>query len=122
MAENQTGTLEAIGIELTKVFRPFKERVDAGEIMLLLAELGIEFPASLANDAGFQGAVTGVADKVNQMIVLTKELVTAIKAEEYGQSAEKIRALTELIAGLVDDFQTIADEINANGPYPGITA
>lgn len=122
MAENQTGTLEAIGIELTKVFLPFKERVEAGEIMLLLAELGIEFPASLTNDVGFQGAVTGVADKVNQMLTLTKELVTAIKAEDYGLSAEKIRALTELIAGLVDDFQTIADEINANGPYPGITA
>jgi hypothetical protein len=122
MAENETGTLEAIGIELTKVFLPFKERIEAGEIMLLLAELGIEFPASLVNDPGFQGAVSGVADKINQMITLTKELVTAIKAEEYGQSAEKIGALTELISGLVDDFQTIADEINANGPYPGITS
>ena len=122
MVENQTGTLEAIGIELTKVFLTFKDRVEAGEIMLLLAELGIEFPSSLTNDAGFQGAVTGVVDKVNQLISLSTELGAALNAEDYGQSAEKIEGLTELIAGMVDDFQTIADEINSNGPYPGITA
>ena len=60
MPENQIGTLEAIGIEVAKVFLPLQERVEAGEIMLLLAELGIEFPASLANDPDFQAAVTGV--------------------------------------------------------------
>ncbi len=122
MAESDVGTLEAIGLEVVKVFVPFKERVEAGEVLLLLAELGVEFPASLANDAGFQGAVTGVADKVTTLVGLSREMIAAIKAEDYGLSGEKAVELTQLIAGIVDDFQTIADEINANGPYPGLSA
>ncbi len=121
MPDNQIGTLESIGIEIAKLFQPYKERVESGEIMLLLAELGIEFPASLANDPDFQGAVTGVSEKVTQMATLVQELIAAIKAEDYSTSGEKIIALIELIAGIVDDIDTIADEIDANGPYTGIT-
>src|SRR5918993_738954 len=121
MPENQIGTLEAIGIEVAKVFLPLRERVEAGEIMLLLAELGIEFPASLANDPDFQAAVTGVSDKVGEMATVVKGLIDAIKAEDYTTAAEKTIALIELIAGMVDNIQTIADEIEAHGPYTGIT-
>src|SRR5688572_7084777 len=117
----QIGTLEAIGIEVAKVFLPLQERVEAGEIMLLLAELGIEFPASLANDPDFQAAVTGVSDKVGEMAELVKALIDAVKAEDYTTAAEKTIALIELIAGMVDNIQTIADEIQGHGPYPGIT-
>jgi hypothetical protein len=121
MAENGTGTLEAIGMEIAKVFQPFKERVDAGEIMLLLAELGIEFPESLANDATFQTAVKDVADKVDDMATLVKELVDAIKAEDYSTASQKSIALVEAIAGMANDIKTIANEIKNKGPYPGIS-
>ena len=121
MAENGTGTLEAIGIEIAKVFQPLQERVEAGEIILLLAELGIEFPESLANDASFQTATTGVADKVNEMATLVKALIDAIKAEDYTLASEKSIALIQLIAGMADDIKTIADAIDANKPYAGIT-
>lgn len=120
-AANQTGTLEAIGIEVAKVFLPLKERVEAGEIMLLLAELGMEFPASLANDAAFNAAVTSVTGKVEQLVGLSRALIAAIKAEDYALSAEKSVALVEAIAGMADDLQAIADAIAANGPYAGIT-
>lgn len=120
-AANQTGTLEALGIEVAKVFMPFKERVEEGEIMLLLAELGIEFPASLANEATFTAAVTSVTDKVEQMIVLSKALIDAIKAEDFTTAAEKSVALVEAIAGIADEMQTIANAIAAHGPYAGIT-
>lgn len=121
MANNGTGTLDAIGIEIAKVFQPLQESVEAGEIMLLLAELGIEFPESLANDASFQTAITAVAGKVNQMATLVKELLDSIKAEDYALSSEKSIALIQLIAGMADDIKTIADAIEANGPYPGIS-
>ena len=121
MPENQIGTLEAIGIEVAKVFLPLQERVEAGEIMLLLAELGIEFPATLANDGDFQAAVTGVSEKVGEMATLVKALLDAIKAEDYTTATEKTVALIELIAGMVDNIQTIADEIEAHAPYPGIS-
>ncbi len=116
------GTLEAIGVEIAKVFQPFKDRVENDEILLLLAELGIEFPASLAADTDFQNAVSGVADKVGQMPERAKELIDALEAEDYTLAGEALFELIQLIAGIVDNFQTIADEINANGPYPGLTA
>ena len=121
MEENQLGTLESIGIELIKVFLPFKERVEAGEILLLFAELGIKLPDSLANDLGFQSAVAGVSDKVTQMPTLAQTLVQAVKDENYGLAGQTLIDLIKLIAGLADDFQTIADEIESNGPYPGLT-
>lgn len=122
MAENGTGTLEAIGIEIAKVFQPLKERVDAGEIILLLAELGIEFPESLANDSSFQTAITDVTEKVDEMATLVKALIDAIKVEDYSTASEKSIALIQAIAGMADDIQTIADAIEANGPYAGISA
>ena len=121
MPETEMGTLEAVGLELVKVFQPFKERVEANEILLLLAELGIEFPAALASDPDFQNAVTGVSDKVGQMPGIATALVSTIKAEDYSEAAQKLIELIELIAGMVDDFQTIADEIDNNGPYPGLS-
>lgn len=121
MAENQLGTLESIGIEIAKVFQPFKDRIEAGEILLLLAELGIEFPESLAEDSGFQNAVAGVSDKVGQMPGLIQAIIAAVKAEDYGTSAQKAYDLVKLIAGMVDDIQTIADEVDANKPYPGLS-
>lgn len=120
MPENQVGTLEAVGIELAKVFHPLQERVESGEIIILLAELGIEFPSSLANDTDFQNAVTGAADKVGEMPALVIELIDAIKAEQYDVAAEKSLALVQLISELATDIQTIANEIEANGPYTGI--
>ncbi|MEM9544881.1 MAG: DUF6603 domain-containing protein [Bacteroidota bacterium] len=124
MPEQEVGTLEAIGLELSKVFIPLKERVEAGEILLLLAELGVDFPSRLIDApgaGGFTDAVTGVTDKVDDMINVVKALMQAIKEEEYGTTAEKSIELVELIAGFVEDFQTIADEINSKGPYTDIS-
>jgi len=121
MPEQERGTLEAIGLELAKVFVPLKERIEANEILLLFAELGIEFPASLASDTGFTTAVTFVADKIDDLIDITGDLITAIDDEEYATIATKTIELVELIAGLVENFQLIADAIDDNKPYPGIT-
>lgn len=120
MPENQIGTLEALGIEIAKVFEPFKERVEAGEILLLLAELGIELPETLANDTDFQNAVTGVTGQIGEMTQVVKDLITAINNEDYTASAEKAIKLIELIAGLAQNIETIATEIDTHGPYPGI--
>lgn len=121
MAENQVGTLESIGIEIAKVFQPLRERVEAGEIMLLLAELGIEFPESLAIDPEFQNAINGVSEKVGNMPGIVREIIVAVKAEDYITSAEKAVELVNLISGMADDIQTIADEIDAHKPYPGLS-
>jgi len=116
MAEQQTGTLEAVGIEMTKVFQPFKERVEAGEILLLLAELGIAVPAGLANDSGFQTAVAGASDAIDTMAEKAKAMIDAIKEENYTLAAEALAELIELISGMVDQFKIIANAIEANAP------
>ncbi len=122
MAENQIGTLEAIGIEIAKLFQPFKDRVEAGEILLLFAELGIEFPASLASDTNFQNAITGVSDKIGDMPSVVREMIAAIKAEDYSTSANKATELITLISGMVDDIDTIGFTVNAHGTFSGISS
>ncbi len=124
MPDKEVGTLEAIGVELSKVIVPFKERVESGEILLLLAELGIELPSNLVDnegDGGFTDALLGVTGKIEDMVNVVKGLITAIKDEEHATAAEKTIELVELIAGFVQDFQTIADEIDSNKPYAGIS-
>lgn len=121
MAENQVGTLEAVGIEIAKVFQPLRDRVEAGEIIVLLAELGIEFPASLGEDPEFRNAVSGVSEKVGDMPGIVREIIVASKAEDYVTTAEKALDLIRLISGMADDIRTIADEIDANKPYPGLS-
>jgi hypothetical protein len=114
MPENQTGTLEAIGQELAKVFQPLKERVEAGQILELMAELGLAMPEDLANDPDFSSALTDIVTNIQGMATKVSELVTLLSATEldYAAITEKTVQLIELIAGMIEDITTIGTEVN----------
>src|SRR5687767_2014202 len=117
MAENQPGTLESLAIEMAKIFDPVKERIEDGDVLLMLAELGIRLPDSLASDTGFTGAIENVSEKIGQFPSLINGIIKGFEQEDYATVAEKTVQLLQIIAGLADDFQVIADEIEANKPY-----
>ncbi len=125
--ENQRGTLEAIGVEMAKLFLPFQERVEAGEILLLFQELGVDLPGDLETYIPFTDAVSEASDKVAEMIPLVKAIIDAVKAEDYTLTAEKVIALIGVIAELVEYIQAIVQAIDdhktANpGDYTGFDA
>jgi hypothetical protein len=124
MPDNTPGTLETITIELTKLVRPLKERVEQGEILELFAELGIQFPNSLAADPTFQTAVTDVVNKIGQMPSKVTAMINALNASpaQYDVAAQSAIELVEIIAALITDFETITTAVTNHGPYPGVTS
>jgi hypothetical protein len=119
--DNQPGTLDAIAIELAKVVKPLEDRIKAGEILELFAELGIRFPESLANDPQFS---TALADAIARLELIPGFIVTLIDqlaAEQYSDAAGTAIDLTEAIVQLIIDIDAIADAIDAaSGTFPAI--
>jgi len=115
---NQTpGTLEAISMELIKIFDPLKQRIEQGQILLLLAELGVDFPDTLENNTNFNNAITDVSGKLYELPQLISNLITAINAEDWNTVGNIAVQLTEKIANIVNDCVTIKgalDEFSAS--------
>lgn len=129
MPNNNPGTLDAIGIELVHVFQPIRDRVGNGEILLLLAELGIQMPAAFANNAAFTSAITSLVSDIQAMPPLIKAIIDELQlpSPNYGTIAEKAAELVTKIVSVVEKFDTIKDTIqnylNANpGVLTGVTA
>lgn len=114
MPTNQTpGTLEVISMELVKVFDPLKERIEQGEVMLLLAELGIDPPDSLENNAQFNHAVSDVVDQLYELPPLISQLIDAVNAEDWNTSGNIVTQLIEKVAHIIDDCLNIKTALNA---------
>jgi hypothetical protein len=112
-SDSTPGTLELFAIEISKIFNPLEERVASGAILTLMAELGLQFPDSLASDASFTSAISTVSGDLTALPGLVSDLVNAIKDEEYETAAEKSIDLVTKIASIVTNMETIADAIKA---------
>lgn len=116
MSENSnTGTLELITTELTKLINPLKERVEKAEILQLFAELGVDFPPELAADGDFSTALNDVITKVGSMPGKVKAMIDALNATpdpQYDVAAQQLTDLIQIIVDLVGDISTIATKIN----------
>lgn len=121
MPDSNTGTLEALGIELVNILLPIKQRVDDDEMLLLLAELGVQFPPSLKSDPGFSSAMNELVTQITEMPDLVKAIIEAIAAEEYGTVAEKSAELTQKIIETIEDFKTVEDALD-DFPMGGLNA
>lgn len=113
MPDQNRGTLEAIGIELVQVFKPIQERLDDGEIVLLLAELGVTFPPELADDPDFSPAISSLVSNIRTMPPLVAELITELKqaSPDFALVAEKSIQLVEKIVQSVEKFIDVKDAI-----------
>ena len=120
MPDQQTGTLDAIGIELVKVLSPIKRSVDDGDILTLLAELGIQFPSTLSNDSAFSDAITHLTDCITDMPDTVKAIVDAVAAEQWSTVAEKSAELTQKIVDSFDEFNTVKTALE-NFTMSGLT-
>lgn len=119
---NQPGTLEQLVTFLAGLFAPLEQRIQDGAILELFAELGIDFPQSLADDPSFANGLadivalaTGLPDKV-------AALTAAIEAEDYGHALNLSLDIIETVQELVVDFDNVASAIDAKkGDFGGLT-
>jgi hypothetical protein len=101
------GTLEAISMELIKVFDPLRERIEQGEVLLLLAETGIDMPDTLESNLQFNTAVSDVVTQLYGLPALIETLIGAIQAEDWNTVGNTTVQLIEKIAHVIDDCITI---------------
>lgn len=118
----QPGTLEQLVNTLASIFDPLRQRVEDGKILELFAELGIEFPDSLASDQSFANALSNLAALTRTLPDLITSILDAIEAEDYGRVTQLSIDTINAIKDIVVDIETIATVIDSKkGTFAGVT-
>ena len=119
---NETGTLESIAIALARLLNPLSERLSAGQIRVLFAELGLQFPPALESVGPFTDAAQSVAVAVEELPTLTIDLVDAIEDEDIGAIVAKSLELIDVVRRVIQGFDTIATALQNAGAASGLPA
>src|SRR5712691_9078536 len=104
---DQAGTLEAIARELGNVFSPLKDRLQEGQVRLLLAELGLAIPGSTPFPPPLLNALSDTASTAEQLPALVSQLVTAIEGNDTNAIVSTSVALIENVARLVTSLEAL---------------
>lgn len=113
MADQQAGTLEALARELGNLFAPLKDRLQEGQVRLLLAELGLAIPGSTSLPGALLSALSDSASTAGQLPALVTQLVTAIENEDAGTIVSTSVSLIENVARLVTSLEALGTALNA---------
>jgi hypothetical protein len=111
----ERGTLEVVASTLAGLLQPLEERLRAGEVLFLLAELGLQFPDTVAANAPFTNAAKAVALRTTDMIRLAQELAAAVEAGDSGQILAKGVALAGAIKGVIEETNRLATALKTVG-------
>lgn len=111
----QRGTLQVIGGSLTQVLRPLQERFASGNLKVLLAELGLEFPDALDAAPGVASAVRAVAEGVGRLEPILADIDRAIASDDAALGLTKGLELVAAVAAVIDGFVDIASGVKAFG-------
>lgn len=115
------GTIEVIAGEIAKVFIPLEERIKSGQVLRLMAELGIQFPQSLASNSGFSSALSGLAGIAGELPNIAANLAKAIKDDDYAALTKALVDLATRFKNIIDHFDTVATAIDAQkNSLPGL--
>jgi hypothetical protein len=118
---DQSGTLETIAKSLALLLQPLEDRVTSGDIRLLLAELGLQFPASIEANGNLINATTLAVQRLKDLPPLVSALASAIQAEDVPKIIAKGLELANAIAVFVQNAESIAAALKASGAGGGIT-
>mgnify|MGYP001167432322 FL=1 len=119
---NETGTLEGIAIALSRLMQPLSERLTAGQIRVLFAELGLQFPPALETVGPFMDAAQSVVAAVNELPGLTVALVEAIEDEDIGEIVSKSVELIDVVRTVITGIDTLATALQNAGASTGLPA
>lgn len=116
------GTIELIGIELGNVLKPLEQRLQAGQVLVLLSELGLQFPPALLGNAALSNAFVQTGNEAGQLAPKITALIAAIDADNTGDILSKSADLLTSVINIITNIKTIADELEGVGPIGGISA
>jgi hypothetical protein len=120
MPDNSPGTFELIALELSRALEPLASRLHDHNVIVLLEELGFQLPHGVMSPA-LEGAIHDAMTAATALPSLTEDLITAIDDGEPIPIVEKALFVTRQVILLITAFDTIATELDAIGPIPGLT-
>jgi hypothetical protein len=109
----ERGTLETIAQGLASLFLPLEDRIRAGDIRLLLAELGLEFPASVDGDAGLVAAMQSEVLRIRDLPPIIGALTDAVTNENLPQIIAKGLQLANAVLTLIGETEKLGTAIRA---------
>src|SRR5258708_3780256 len=108
-----SGTLEIIGEALAALLRPLEDRLRAGDVRLLLAELGLTFPAAIDGDAGLGSAMQSAVQRLQDLPPIITALEDAITNNNTEQIIAKGIELASAILQLIAEMEKLGNAIKA---------
>ncbi len=107
----QKGTLAIIGNSLAELLQPLEGRVQSGDLRLLLAELGLNFPAAIDADGTLVNATQSAVQRIRDLPPLVQALADAIKNEDVPQIIAKALELANTVLTTITGIEKIANAI-----------
>jgi len=117
---DDSDSLAALGRLVSSVLLPLAERIDAGEIRMLLTELGLTFPPALDTDAGLIASTQSAASQLEGLPDQAEAVITAVGNGDPGAILTAAAALAQAIRGTITGLQSVANAIRTAGGGAGI--
>lgn len=108
---DQRGTLEVLANTAANLLEPLEERLAAGELRLLIAELGLQLPAGVDAGGTLATTVATAVQRLRDLPTLIAELAAAIEAENIGQIVSKGLALGNAAKDVIVAIEAVATAI-----------
>jgi Family of unknown function (DUF6603) len=114
------GTLEQLAKEVGSALAPLGA-LDASNVVAVLRDLGVQFPASLTADSGFMTAVSGAASSASTLATDTGALITAITGgDDDGILSAGVKVIDD-VGATITTFDALSTALNAVPPSGGLT-
>jgi hypothetical protein len=107
------GTLELLAREFGRALEPLEQRLTAGQILDLFAELGLQFPPALTADAAFVTALGNASGAAKKISPIVAQLDAAIAAGNEPAVAAVGVQLLQQVKATVGAFDAIAQRLGA---------
>ena len=110
---DQPGTIEQLALVLGRLLQPLAARLEAGDVLGLLTDLGLALPPTLNNDTGFSTAVSTCATAAGTLPDIITALATAIENDDGSAAVSAAAQLIEAGAKVVSSFSAISSALQA---------
>jgi hypothetical protein len=117
------GTVELLALELGRALQPLEDRLTAGQIRQLFAELGLQFPPALETQGRLVDSLSTSAAGAARLAELVPDLVAAIEAEDEAEVVRLAVQIVDVLRTLIPALTNVASELQSlAGTLPGIPA
>jgi hypothetical protein len=119
----QTGTFEAITLGIGHFLSPLEQELeDAGRARVLLAQLGLQLPASADGVPAFSSSITETVNSAKQLPDLISKLVSATDSNNTPGIFSASKDLAQCIVNVIKGIDGISSSINTLDGATGIPA